>query len=276
MNQFAPAATARFRPGFTLVELLVVIGIIALLLAILLPTLSRARQAARGVVCANNLRQQAGSMNLYANDYKRWYPAATMSPAQYTPRWVNGGLSSSLDFSEPGAQAVLYVGEYMTDINMFYCPAKAAGLINNDRIGTVYAEKFENRDWRQLFVSYAMWANYNDSPDPTRPQFFSEEFGEKVDAREVFASKVTDGGDLMILSDLVALHENAGFTAWANHVDTGGTYDDPITGKIQRGKAEGGRIGNADGSVVFRPFGEMESRFENPMGPANGRVCFYF
>src|SRR5688572_2904044 len=66
-----PAVIRRSRPGFSLVELLVVVGIIGLLLALLMPTISRARQQSLFVKCASNLRQIGLMLETYCQDHQR-------------------------------------------------------------------------------------------------------------------------------------------------------------------------------------------------------------
>ena len=62
------------RRAFTLVELLVVVGIIAVLVSLLLPALNGARESANALKCLSNLRQCGTAMSMYLNDNKGWFP----------------------------------------------------------------------------------------------------------------------------------------------------------------------------------------------------------
>jgi prepilin-type N-terminal cleavage/methylation domain-containing protein len=80
----APATRSR---AFTLVELLVVIGIIALLISILLPSLQKAREAANRVKCASNLRSLGQSVHMFAQAQKGKIPAHHSTPWGPGPWW---------------------------------------------------------------------------------------------------------------------------------------------------------------------------------------------
>lgn len=67
----------RKRKGFTLIELMIVIAIIAILAAVLVPNFMRAREASRYTACKSNLKTFSTCMEMYSNDYDGMYPGGT-------------------------------------------------------------------------------------------------------------------------------------------------------------------------------------------------------
>jgi len=147
------------QPAFTLVELLVVIGIIAVLISVLLPALSRARTSAQTVACKSNLRQLVLATTMFANDHGGYLPKAENNGSPRMQGW-SVRLGSRWEFSDNVWSWQFAILKYVNrNKAVFQCPTddspKTRYTWNDSMSGLGEDGKADN-----LAASYRMnWSN---------------------------------------------------------------------------------------------------------------------
>ena len=150
-NSFTPKLPSEaffsVKPRFTLVELLVVIAIIAILASMLLPALSKARDAARRIQCLNNLHNVGTGIAIYLSDYDEQYPT---NPIDTSSQFSWLGKSGLGGYGTGGMQAQHrplneYIGmktEHGEELPLAQCPKDFKSDFSNnslyDERGTSY------------------------------------------------------------------------------------------------------------------------------------------
>ncbi len=233
-------ATRRISPpGFTLVELLVVIAIIGVLVALLLPAVQAAREAARKTACSNNLHQIGIALNAHLASNKTFPPGyvSVVLPdhedggpgwgwgAKLLPEMEQGNLYKELDFNLPidGPAAAPW---RMTSVPSFICPSDFAF----EPIIDVYDLGFGTRLCKMAAASYVASAGTVRPTCKRCRDLFDGVFGRN---RAIKPADITDG-----LSNTIAVGERSNY--WASAVLWGVVPRSVVLDRQQRGKFAAG------------------------------------
>ncbi len=147
--------------GFTLIELLVVISIIALLIAILLPSLAKAKELANRSVCSNNIRSIIQEFEIYANSNSGQFPSvvAPKTAGTFVNGWDTTGLTSPTTGSPSAASQLLFgtyqnasplacmwllVLEQTMSTKSFLCPSDPVATTPSDQLESSGSNNYYN------------------------------------------------------------------------------------------------------------------------------------
>ena len=245
--------------AFTLIELLVVIAIIAILMAILLPALSRVRETANRAACSSNIRQHLIGLIMYANENESKLPPGAGYWLWDMNRQITSQLMKNIGLKLPESEEDTSVPD------VFYCPSNLTHKRSRLRCWDYHHPDGSRATYR---VTGYFWLldTLNEQGESVKPDIRGS--GNK---RWIRTTNIKGAGtaELVIdvtLSDPVVstqAYPNGNFAqiiAGSGQGQYTGYYD--TTSHLRSDKeGAGGNIGFVDGHVKWRHFKEMEKRY---------------
>jgi prepilin-type N-terminal cleavage/methylation domain-containing protein/prepilin-type processing-associated H-X9-DG protein len=272
----------RISKAFTLIELLVVIAIIGVLIALLLPAVQSAREAARRAQCVNNLKQIGIALHNYHDTVGSFPPGGINDPgwsgtwwnwlAFILPQMEQGPIYNAINFSLPNlnqpysnAASDPQVTVYRSVISSYLCPSDSVnnGMVDNlswltaggdwSLIGTMYtgAVTCYVGNWGDQKTGNSTFDLYSgESPPGTYPTWgcngsFRGIFGDCSNGRSIRLSEIRDGTSNTILAGENSPNMN-GALMWTNGDATWGTTVVPINWKTD---LKDGQVDPTDGTT---------------------------